>query len=139
MSRDRIRAQLVADEGVRLWPYTDTVGKSTIGVGRNLTDVGISKAEAMLLLENDIDNAEQSLIASWPWMRDLDPVRYAVLVNMVFNMGLGTLATFTNTLTYIKAGDYAKAAQNMLASKWAAQVGHRATRLAKQMESGAWT
>ncbi len=138
MSRDRIRAQLVADEGVRLWPYQDTVGKWTIGVGRNLSDVGISKPEAMQLLENDIDKAEISLIARWPWMRDLDPVRYAVFVNMAFNMGAATLATFQQTLALAQAGDYTKAAEHMLASKWAAQVGTRAKRLARQMDTGLW-
>ena len=48
------RAELIADEGLRLKPYTDTVGKITIGIGRNLTDVGISKEEAYALCDTDI-------------------------------------------------------------------------------------
>jgi lysozyme len=53
--------QLRRDEGVRLHPYTDTVGKLTIGVGRNLADMGISDAEATVLLQNDIDRTTVEL------------------------------------------------------------------------------
>ena len=41
-----IEEQLILHEGLRLKPYRDTVGKLTIGVGRNLDDVGITRAEA---------------------------------------------------------------------------------------------
>lgn len=41
-------SELSRDEGRRLKPYLDTVGKTTIGVGRNLTDVGISEDECDL-------------------------------------------------------------------------------------------
>ena len=51
MDTDKLLSDLVRDEGLRLRPYADTVGKTTIGVGRNLTDVGISHDEALALLE----------------------------------------------------------------------------------------
>lgn len=38
-----LQEQLIRDEGVRKFPYKDTVGKTTIGVGRNLDDVGLSQ------------------------------------------------------------------------------------------------
>lgn len=47
-------AELSRDEGRRLKSYLDTVGKTTIGVGCNLTDVGIAESECDLLLENDV-------------------------------------------------------------------------------------
>lgn len=53
--RDILRPQLRIDEGVREFPYTDTVGKLSIGVGRNLDDVGLRPDEIALMLENDID------------------------------------------------------------------------------------
>ena len=37
--RRHLRDQLDRQEGVRLKPYTDTVGKWTIGIGRNLAGV----------------------------------------------------------------------------------------------------
>ena len=58
-----------------------------------------------------------------------------MLINMAFNLG-GKLLTFGHTLTAMQHGDYAAAANAMLASKWAAQVGQRAQRLANAMRTG---
>lgn len=127
-----LAAELTRDEGLRLKPYVDTVGKLTIGVGRNLTDVGISETEAQLLLRNDIAAAEQLLDAHIAWWRRLDEDRQRVLVNMAFNLG-PRLLEFKRTLYYVANGDYESAAAAMLESKWAQQVGPRAVRLADRM------
>ena len=58
------------------------------------------------------------------------------MMNMAFNMQ-GKLLTFVDTLAAMKRGDYAAAADGMLNSLWARQVGARATRLAAMMRSGA--
>ncbi|KVE31070.1 MULTISPECIES: glycoside hydrolase family protein [Burkholderia] len=134
--RRQLIAELSRDEGRRLKPYVDTVGKTTIGVGRNLTDVGISDPECDAMLSSDIDRTVAWLDRNLSWWRQLDGVRQRVVINMAFNMG-GALLTFTNTLAAMKRGDYAAAADGMLASKWAQQVGARATRLAAMMRSGA--
>jgi lysozyme len=130
--------QLKRDEGIRLHPYKDSVGKLTIGVGRNLDDVGISADEADYLLQNDLKTATSHLQSALPWALQLDDVRRAVLINMTFNMGIAGLLTFKNTLSLIQTGQYDKAADNMLESKWAEQVGPRAHRLALQMKTGTW-
>ena len=136
MNKDELAAQLAIDEGCKLKPYRDTVGKLTIGIGRNLDDVGISKAEALALLAADIDIAAAGLDHALPWWRDMTDGRQQVLCNMAFNMGLPSLLGFKNTLAAMKAGDYRAAAAGMRASKWARQVGARAERLAKAMEQG---
>ncbi len=128
-----MRAELVRDEGLRLRIYKDTVGKLTIGVGRNLDDVGISKDEAYLMLDNDIQRTSDSLDKNLPWWKTLDEVRQRVILNMAFNMGINSLLGFKNTLAAIQAGRYNDAADGMLASKWSTQVGARATRLADMM------
>jgi len=130
--------QLIRDEGVRLKPYKDQVGKLTIGVGRNLDDVGISELEAEWLLHNDISRAEDALLQALPWAKDLDEVRRSALINLTFNMGIGGLLGFKNTLAAIQEGRYNDAADQMLESKWATQVGPRAHRLAKQILTGEW-
>lgn len=128
-------AELERDEGVRLKPYVDTMGKTTIGVGRNLTDVGISQGECADMLTNDIARTTAWLDHNLIWWRSLDPVRQRVLVNMAFNMG-GGLLTFMNTLAAMQQGDYEAAADGMMASHWAMQVGARAQRLAQMMRTG---
>lgn len=137
-TRKRLRAQLIVDEDLRLMPYTDSVGKLTIGVGRNLTDNGIRESEALFLLDHDIDEAERGLLTRYPWTADLDPVRFACLCNMRFNLGATRFAGFVNMLQHAAVGEYDKAAEHMLASKWASQVGSRATRLARMMRTGDW-
>jgi lysozyme len=130
-----LQAELVRDEGERLKPYKDTVGKTTIGIGRNLEDVGISHDEALMLLANDIVRAELWLDRNLPWWRSLDPVRQRVLVNMAFNLG-GRLLSFKNTLKAVQAHDWHAAHDGMLDSLWARQVGARAKRLAYMMLTG---
>ena len=130
--------QLIRDEGIRLRPYKDTVGKLTIGVGRNLDDVGISKDEAMVLLQNDIAAATDALEKAFPWTTAMDPIRLAALVNMTFNMGVGRLAGFKNFLAECRQGNWEGAKAQMLGSVWAEQVGARAQRLALQIETGEW-
>jgi lysozyme len=137
MNIERLKVELERDEGLRLKPYLDTVGKTTIGVGRNLTDVGISDSEAYYLLDADIARAGADLDRALPWWVTLGEVRQRVLINMTFNMGIGGLLQFNNTLTRIKAGDWDGAAKGMMASLWARQVGPRATRLAEMMRTGA--
>jgi lysozyme len=55
---------------------------------------------------------------------------------MCFNMGFQTLSTFNYTLGLIAKGDYHGASIAMGQSKWAHQVGSRATELQEQMDSG---
>jgi len=136
LDRAALVANLIRDEGLRLKPYRDTVGKLTIGIGRNLDDRGISRDEAMTLLQNDIDAHLREVKAALPWLVSLDEVRQRVLVNMAFNLGVPKLLEFRNTLQAIANGDWKKAAAGMRASLWAKQVGQRAERLARMMESG---
>jgi len=135
-----IYTQLERDEGLRLKPYRDTVGKLTIGVGRNLDDVGISVDEAYYLLKNDVQTTIDALHEKLPWTYNpgLSNPRFYVLVNMAFNLGVSGLLGFRRFFAAVEAGDWEEAAMEMLDSKWAAQVGNRAHRLAKQMRSGEW-
>ncbi len=128
---------LIRDEGLKLKPYRCTAGKLTIGVGRNLDDVGISHQEALDLLTNDIVRvrAECAKQAWWPSVQG-DQVRERAMLNMCFNLGIVGLSKFTNTLAAVKAKDWKRAAAGMRASLWAKQVGARAERLAVMMETG---
>lgn len=132
----KLRAQLIVDEDLRLRPYVDSVGKLTIGVGRNLTDVGISKIEAMEMMENDIERAREFL-SRYDWDPvNMNDVRQRVLTNMMFNMGPTKFSGFRKMISAVYNGDWDSAADEMLDSLWARQVGLRAHRLANQMRTG---
>lgn len=130
--------QLHRDEGVRLKPYKDSVGKLTIGIGRNLDDVGISLPEVYVLLQNDIATATLQLEQALPWTSTLDDARQGVLLNMTFNMGIHSLLGFHQFLGAVQSGDYLTASRLMLESHWATQVESRSYRLSVQMATGVW-
>lgn len=129
--------QLKRDEGLRLKPYTDTVGKVTIGYGRNLSDVGILPGEAEVMLKNDVEKVRHNLMA-FSWYLNLDSVRQAAVENMAFNLGVVGLLHFPHLLQALDTQDWERASREALDSKWATQVGDRAQRIAKQLETGVW-
>lgn len=132
-----LATQLIRDEGTRNFPYTDTVGKLTIGVGRNLTDMGITNAEVYVLLNNDIQRVMNAL-GAYPWFQGLDPVRQAALGNIAFNIGVAGLLHFPSMLHCVAVADWQGAHDQALASVWATQVGARAQRIAQQLLTGEW-
>lgn len=133
---DDLENMLVRDEGLRLMPYRDTVGVLTIGYGRAIGRVGITEAEARILLRNDIARVRAELEAALPFFPSLSRNRQYALVNMAFNLGLAGLLKFKKMLAAVAVGNYVLASECMLQSKWATQVGHRAQRLALLMQDG---
>lgn len=136
MNIDALREQLTIDEGRKPRIYKDTVGKITAGVGRNLTDVQFSDDEIDLMLTNDINKVCVQLDDKLPWWKDLSDRRQQVLANMAFNLGINGLLGFRNMFAHIQGAAYEEAAQEMLDSLWAKQVGMRAVRLAQMMKEG---
>ena len=127
--QDELRTDLMRDEGVKLKPYVDTVGKITIGCGRNLSDVGITMAECDAMLDGDIAIAVAEC-GHWPWFDAApDPVKRG-LANMLYNCGYPRLSGFKKMLSALERGDYRIAALEAQDSQWAQQVGARAERIA---------
>lgn len=135
MDNDILTKNLIADEGLRLKPYTDTVGKLTIGVGRNLDDEGITTQEALYLLNNDIQRIEKEL-APLPNFSQLSGPRQRVITEMAFNMGFEGVMEFKEMWKAIQNQDWEGTANAMLDSLWAKEVGQRAVRLATSMRTG---
>ena len=136
MDTERLKQQLRFHEGMRPKPYHCTSGRLTIGIGRNLDDVGISETEAMFLLENDIKRATEGARALFSTFDALGDVRQRVLVDMCLNLGEAGLTEFRQTRQAIDSGNFEGAAAEMLDSRWATQVGPRATRLSEMMRTG---
>ena len=129
-----IREDLKRDEGLRLKPYLCTAGRTSIGYGRNLSDVGISECEAETMLTNDIHDVVTDLNMFIPWWINLSESRKRAIINMAFNLGIYRLMKFKNMLKALRNGDYDIAANEALDSKWANQVGSRSHRIAKLIE-----
>ena len=133
--------QLRRDEGEVLHAYSDHLGFLTLGVGRLIDrrkGGGITQDESAYLLSNDIRSKTGEVIMALPWSAHIDPVRFGVLQNMAFQMGINGLLGFKNTLKFIEAGEYERAGVNMRASKWHSQTPARCERLIKQLITGEW-
>lgn len=128
--------QIKRHEGLRLKPYRCTSGKLTIGYGRNLEDSGISLSEANGMLIEDVCSVSIDLRARISWFERLNEARQGVLINMAFNLGAAGLLKFKKMLSSAELGDFESAADEMLDSRWAKQVGKRANELARQMRTG---
>lgn len=137
MDNVKAAAYIRRQEGFSKLPYKCHTGHLTIGYGHNLEN-GISTNAALFILQEDLAHAERAVKDAFPWWWKLDDARQFVLVDMAFNMGLAGLKGFKKMLAAMEQGDYQTAAKEMLASKWAAQVGRRAVELSKIMEKGEW-
>ena len=137
MNKNRFIKQMRFHEGVRNKVYKDHLGIETVGVGRNLVDRGLSDEEVDYLLGNDITIVENELDNGLSWWRDLDEVRQRALADLAFNMGLPRLHGFVKMLDALQRRDYHAAADELLDSKYAKQVGERSNRVAEMIRTGA--
>ena len=130
-----LQVDLIRDEGKRNEMYTDSVGVPTIGIGHNLNNP-ISDHAVHVIFETDIREVLLDLDINLPWYRSMSDARQRAVANMCFNMGIAKLMEFHKALNALKSGAWEVAADEMLASKWAVQVGSRADRLAQMVRQG---
>lgn len=136
---DKFIQQLKRHEGYIPYEYKDHLGFSTIGFGRLIQKGmgGITEAEAQYLLMNDVSRVMKEA-EGFEWFKGLNEPRKAVIVNMLFNLGLTRFNNFLKMKQALAEGDHLTASREMIDSRWARQVKGRATELAKQMETGKW-
>ncbi len=126
-------------EGFSRWVYKDTVGKWTIGIGRNVDKnggPGITEDEALFLLSNDLQSINTEATQAFPWFSSLNDARQAAIIDMIYNIGMAGFQRFKQTISFLAQGNYPAAADEMLKSTWAVQVGARATELAGIIRTG---
>jgi len=133
---DGIVASLRREEGFRSHAYKDHLGYVTVGIGRCIEEgvgIGLSLEEAEYLLMNDVRRCIDELGKALPWASSLDNQRKEVLVELAFQMGLPNLLKFKRMLAAMKDGQFEKASEELLDSKYAGQTPERAARYAKRI------
>jgi len=144
MNIDKLIQELILDEGYKYETYEDHLGFLTLGVGHLVLDtdpeidqpVGTPVSEERVLecLNNDIETVCNELDRNMPWWKELGDEKMRVLANMCFNLGITRLLKFRKFLAALEAGDFETAGEEMIDSKWATQVGARATRLQRRIK-----
>jgi len=129
----RLEKLLIKHEGYQKKAYEDSVGAVSIGVGRNLDELGLSDEEIMYLLNNDTIRCDKELINCFTWYSQLSRVRQEVMLMLCFNLGLTRLRKFVKALSCMERGEFSLAADHFLDSKWAKQVGNRAVELTEML------
>jgi lysozyme len=141
---EKLKAMLRRHEGLRLVPYFCSANHHTVGYGHNLDahhepiPYEISYEQAEAYLDTDIKDAIRDCAISIPIFSHLDPMRQAVLVDLAFNMGIGSLLGFKKMLAHIGFGEWVLAGVELLDSKYAKQVKGRADELAAMLVTGQW-
>ncbi len=134
---EKLKRSLTLHEGRSKYPYVDTVGKVTIGIGYNLTDRGIDDQWIDNQFMKDV-NYFYDQLSQYDWFNELNEDRKVVLVDMSF-MGIKRLLTFQRFIHALENKDYKLASYEMMDSVWAKQVKGRAEQLSKAMLSGIYT
>jgi len=138
-----IQKMIAFEEGYRLDAYLDTKGILTIGIGHNLEadsalDIlkrhvklhdKITEAECTALFERDLKNVYASIKRKIPFFDGLEEKYKPVIINMVFQMGIGGALAFKNTLKAMADDRYLAVIDGMKASKWYKQTPNRVNRL----------
>jgi lysozyme len=148
--KKEIRDFVIKHEGVRSLMYYDSLGIPTIGVGFNLlrddakervakvggnyNSIATKKSrldpnQISALLDLDIDDCVKDLRALFTAFDAMPLVVQKCLVDLRFNLGPTRFRGFPNTIADFKKGDYKSAARRLSVSKWAGQVGKRATEI----------
>lgn len=142
MDLKRLEHQLTDEEGRRRQAYRDTRGLWTIGIGHHDEHVceGMEWNDTMIdeVFQRDVAEKCHQASVAFPWFDRLNDARQAVIVCMLFQMGLVKVLEFKNALAAIRDERYHDAAGHMLASAWARQTPGRALRMSRQMEDGEW-
>ena len=127
--RAKLKLLVIKHEGRKNYPYTDTVGKITIGIGYNITDRGLSDEWIDDEYDKDSSYFYYKLYEEFPFFKDLSANRQIALIDMSF-MGYQKIKGFKKMWAALEIRDYDRAADEMIDSKWAKQEPNRANDLA---------
>ena len=130
------RTLIMSHEGFREKMYLDSTGHHTIGFGHCLDYLPISAKAAEIILNDDLQWFVDNLPLHLPWFSALDEARQVVMLDMAFNLGMIGLMKFKDMLDYMADKKWDAAADAMLDSRWARQVGERAHDDARIMRTG---
>lgn len=119
--------------------YINSQGVPVCGWGHALLEDTVIPLEVgQIFFQLDFSQARRDLktIFDIYELPNIGPTRKAVLLHMLFNIGLEKVREFDKMLTALREEDFERATDEMLNSRWAEQVGERAVEMAGMMRTG---
>ena len=137
---ETLKEEVKLHEGFRDVVYKDSLGKRTIGYGHLCVedhwedDKKYEKEYLEEIFNKDFDNAHHNALTLIE-NRPINDVAKEVIIEMVFQLGIGGVSKFKNMWKALDSEDYGEASFQMLQSLWAKQTPARAGKLAGKMRS----
>ena len=145
MDVDKLREQLKIDEGCVYKIYNDHLGYPTFGIGHLVIESDPENGQALgtSVSEDRVTSAFDSDIAIvlsdcnklYPDFESLPEEAQQIIANMMFNLGYPRLSKFRGMKAGVDAKDWNRTADEMVDSRWYAQVGKRAERLVERVRA----
>ena len=145
MNIDQLREELKIDEGCKYEIYLDHLNLYTHGIGHLILNsdpeygqpVGtpVSEDRVNECFASDVETVLSECTQLYPNFSVLPEEAQLIIANMMFNMGRPRLSKFKGMKAAVDAGDWHRAAIEMVDSKWYQQVTNRADRLVQRMRS----
>jgi len=138
---EELKEEIKLHEGFVPRVYKDSLGKRTIGYGHLCVEPEqwddnkeYTKEELENVFSKDFNEAlknAEHLIGE----RSINHIAKEVIIEMVFQLGIGGVGKFKNMWKALDGEDYGEASFQMLDSLWAKQTPARAGKLAGKMRS----
>ena len=138
---EELKEQIKEHEGFVPRTYKDSLGKRTIGFGHLCVepeqwddDKEYTREELERVFDNDFEEAlknAESLIGE----RSINFIAKQVIIEMVFQLGIGGVGKFKKMWSALDSEDYGEASFQMMDSLWAKQTPKRAEKLSQKMRS----
>ncbi|OUX54419.1 MAG: hypothetical protein CBE47_00880 [Pelagibacteraceae bacterium TMED287] len=145
---EKLKEDLIRDEGKKLDVYHDHLGYKTVGIGHLILkdDKEFDLPIGAKITEERVDELFKrdigvTLIECKKLYSDFDGLPeeiQLVIANMMFNLGYPRLSKFKNMKRAVDNRDWTQTAIEMKDSKWYRQVTNRAKRLISRVESVAY-
>ena len=143
MNLEQLRNEIEYDEGCKYEIYLDHLGYPTFGIGHLVREddpehgqaVGtpVSEDRVAEAFNRDIDIVLVDCDKLYEDYENLPEEVRLIIANMMFNMGYPRLSKFKGMKAGVEAGDWQRAADEMVDSRWYEQVTNRAQRLVDRM------
>lgn len=132
------------EEGYREFPYYCSEGYPTIGIGQRigpkdadlkLYTFSISEDAAKAWCEDRVRIIDKNMM-KYPFYRNQDSARKAILISMAYQLGIVGLLKFKKMVAALEEKQYDVASVEALDSRWARQTPERAKRHSESIRTG---